>query len=247
VGIRPEWLLDVVPGELAERDELGWNSGTERVERWSRLCCGAVVLEESRQPAPPSPEASRILAGAALAAGWEQRQGPGVLAAKLELVRQAFPELELPVLDQAGWREAVVAACEGLTSFAELRAAGLEQRWLAGLPPAVSQLLRSELPERVRLPGGRSVPVHYESGKPPWIESRLQDFFGMPAGPRICKNRVALTLHLLAPNQRAVQVTSDLGNFWRQHYPGIRRELGRRYPRHPWPEDGATATPPHRR
>jgi ATP-dependent helicase HrpB len=66
----------------------------------------------------------------------------------------------------------------------------------------------------------------------------------MSAGPAICRGRVPLTLHLLAPNYRAVQVTSDLAGFWQKHYPAIRRELGRRYPRHAWPEDGATATPP---
>ncbi len=53
-----------------------------------------------------------------------------------------------------------------------------------------------------------------------------------------------LTVHLLAPNGRAVQVTRDLAGFWTQHYPALRRELGRRYPRHAWPEDGATARPP---
>jgi len=51
-------------------------------------------------------------------------------------------------------------------------------------------------------------------------------------------------LHLLAPNQRAVQVTTDLEGFWQRHYPSIRKELCRKYPRHPWPEDGRTATPP---
>ena len=116
--------------------------------------------------------------------------------------------------------------------------------WLGGLPPAVAQLLRNETPERVRLGGGREVGIHYEAGKPPWIESRLQDFFGASTGPTLCRGRVPVTLHLLAPNGRAVQVTRDLAGFWRQHYPAIRRELGRRYPRHPWPEDGATATPP---
>ncbi len=242
VGIRPEWLLDLTPGELSERDEVAWNPAAERVERCSRLCCGAVILEESRQPAQPSAEASRILAAAALTAGWGEPSGS--LPAKLELLRQSFPEADVPVLDEAGWRAAIVAACEGLTSLAELRGMDVAGRWIATLPPQVAQLLRAEVPERIRLPGGRTVPVHYESGKPPWIESRLQDFFGMAAGPRVCRARVPLTLHLLAPNQRAVQVTSDLANFWRQHYPAIRRELCRRYPRHPWPEDGATATPP---
>jgi len=96
----------------------------------------------------------------------------------------------------------------------------------------------------VTLPGGRTTRIHYEAGKPPWVESRLQDFFGMAAGPAAAGGRVPLVLHLLAPNQRAVQVTTDLAGFWDRHYPGIRRELMRRYPRHAWPEDPRTAAPP---
>ncbi|HEY6556046.1 MAG TPA: ATP-dependent helicase C-terminal domain-containing protein, partial [Polyangiaceae bacterium] len=76
------------------------------------------------------------------------------------------------------------------------------------------------------------------------IASRLQDFFGMQSTPRIARGRVPLTVHLLAPNQRAVQVTSDLESFWQKHYPELRRALMRRYPKHAWPEDGATAEPP---
>jgi ATP-dependent helicase HrpB len=247
VGIRPEWLLDIAPDELTERDELEWSADRQRVERWSRLLCGAIALEESRQPAPPSAEASRLLADAALAngrGGQDHADAPAGLQAKLEVLRQAFPEADVPALDAQAWKAMVVAACEGITSLAELQASPIEDRWLASLPASVARLLREEVPERIRLAGGRLVPVHYQTGQPPWIESRLQDFFGMPAGPSICRGRVPLTLHLLAPNQRAVQVTSDLANFWRQHYPSIRRELCRRYPRHPWPEDGATATPP---
>jgi ATP-dependent helicase HrpB len=96
----------------------------------------------------------------------------------------------------------------------------------------------------VTLAGGRTVPVHYQADAPPWIESRLQDFFGTRNAPAVAGGRVALTLHLLAPNGRAVQVTRDLARFWTEHYPALRRELGRRYPRHAWPEDGATARPP---
>ena len=66
----------------------------------------------------------------------------------------------------------------------------------------------------------------------------------MAAGPAVAGGRVPLVLHLLAPNQRAVQVTTDLAGFWDRHYPAIRRELMRRYPRHAWPEDPRTATPP---
>jgi ATP-dependent helicase HrpB len=95
----------------------------------------------------------------------------------------------------------------------------------------------------VTLAGGRAVVVSYEAGRPPAIASRLQDFFGMTDGPRVGAGRVALVLELLAPNGRAVQVTTDLAGFWARHYPAIRRELMRRYPRHSWPEDPTVPTP----
>jgi ATP-dependent helicase HrpB len=139
---------------------------------------------------------------------------------------------------------ALAKAAEGATSFEELDALELGSFVLSGLPGDVRRLLEEETPERIRLAGGRSIDVHYELGKPPWVESRLQDFFGSGDGPRILRGSLALTLHLCAPNQRAVQVTSDLAGFWQRHYPTIRRELMRKYPRHSWPEDGRTATPP---
>ena len=64
----------------------------------------------------------------------------------------------------------------------------------------------------------------------------------MVDGPRLAGGKVPLVIHLLAPNQRAVQVTSDLAGFWDRHYPTIRKELSRKYPRHAWPEDPWSAT-----
>jgi len=78
--------------------------------------------------------------------------------------------------------------------------------------------------------------VRYEPGKAPYLASRIQDFFGMNETPTIASGRLPLVLHLLAPNQRAVQVTTDLRGFWERHYPSIRKELMRRYPKHAWPE-----------
>ncbi len=126
--------------------------------------------------------------------------------------------------------------CRGLKSFAELKIAGpslidtLERR--AGV-----RLLNQVAPARVRLPNGRQTKVNYEAGKPPWIASRLQDFFGLRETPRIANGKVALVVHLLAPNKRPVQTTTDLAGFWQRLYPQVRRELSRRYPKHAWPED----------
>jgi ATP-dependent helicase HrpB len=66
----------------------------------------------------------------------------------------------------------------------------------------------------------------------------------MAQGPAVAGGRVPVVLHLLAPNGRAQQVTTDLAGFWDRHYPALRRELSRRYPRHAWPEDPRTAAPP---
>ena len=91
-------------------------------------------------------------------------------------------------------------------------------------------------PARIRLQNGCQTKVHYERGKPPWIASRLQNFFGMLDTPRIGPERTPVVVHLLAPNQRPVQTTSDLGGFWERLYPQVRRQLMRRYPKHHWPE-----------
>jgi ATP-dependent helicase HrpB len=247
VAVEPEALLDVAGGALSERKELRFSPNTERVEAIVQLTYGQIVLEESRRPAEPSAEASRLLAAAARAAGWTTLfEGASLqdLKARAILLRQAFGDEAAPSFDDDALGAALEAACRERTSFAELRAAGLEGLFANVVDAGFWQKLRTETPERVRLPGGREVRVNYETDRPPWIESRLQDFFGMKTGPTVCRGRVPIVLHLCAPNGRAVQVTRDLASFWREHYPSLRRELGRRYPRHPWPEDGATATPP---
>lgn len=76
--------------------------------------------------------------------------------------------------------------------------------------------------------------MNYETSKGPWVESRLQDFFGMRETPKVAG--VPVVVHLLAPNHRPVQTTTDLAGFWKRLYPQVRRELSRRYPKHSWPE-----------
>jgi ATP-dependent helicase HrpB len=103
--------------------------------------------------------------------------------------------------------------------------------------PEFDQIER-EVPERLDLPGRKRVLLHYpDGGGSPWVESRLQDFFGMKNTPTILRGQVAVTCHLLAPSQRPVQVTQDLQSFWKTTYPQLRGELSRRYPRHAWPEN----------
>ena len=246
-AIEPDWLLEDFPNAVKISDELEWNATAERVERVEKMAFGAVVFDEARGAAPPSPQASALLAAAARrgsALSFAKNDSVLSLTLRLRLLREHFPELHFAELDESSVDATLSLITTGLTSFAELAAVDVPSALLAGLDEKQRRVLETETPERVRLPGGRSVDIHYEADRPPWIESRLQDFFGMPEGPKLCRGKIPLTLHLLAPNMRAVQVTTDLSGFWLRHYPSIRRELMRRYPRHSWPEDGRTAVPP---
>jgi ATP-dependent helicase HrpB len=246
-AVEPDWLLEDFADAITISDELEWNSATERVERVEKMAFGAVVFEEARSAAPPSREASAVLASAArrgAALSFVKSDAVLSLTLRLKLLREHFPELKFLELDESSVDATLNVITQGLTSFAELATVDVPSALVAGLDGKQRSALETETPERVRLPGGRSVEVHYEADRPPWIESRLQDFFGMPDGPKLCRGKIPLTVHLLAPNQRAMQVTTDLSGFWLRHYPSIRRELMRRYPRHPWPQDGRTATPP---
>lgn len=243
--IEAEWLLELSGDALGESDALEWNADAKRVDRVTRMTFGNVVLEETRNPAPASEETTKLLAQAAVEAGARAFAEPEAVSAwqcRLEALRAAFPEAGFPVPDDGFVKQRLAALCEGLRSFNEVREAGLLNALQASLTPQQARLLHTEAPDRITLPGGRSVQVHYEPGRPPWIESRLQDFFGLLKGPAI--GRSPLVLHLLAPNMRAVQVTTDLSGFWERHYPAIRKELMRQYPKHAWPEDPKTATPP---
>jgi ATP-dependent helicase HrpB len=244
-NIEPEWLLDLYPDRITDVDRRAFNPDTGWVERTTGLAYGALMLEQTTEPAPPDDETAVLLAQAALARGYERLpggEGLAELAHRLAFARNAAPNADLPAEADVEIPGLIRAACLGRRSLSELD--DLLELALAALPPRTRQTLETMAPSRITLAGGRSVPVHYGPSAPPWIESRLQDFFGTTAAPTIAAGRVPLTLHLLAPNGRAVQVTSDLSRFWREHYPALRRELGRRYPKHAWPEDGATARPP---
>ena len=225
--VEPEWLLELFPDRIEERVTVEWNRQGERVEKVSALLYDKLLLEESRGPASVE-DAADLLARKALEVGIVQFVDHEALQQFLE--RLSFAGYEAPDLTQA-MRE----LCAGLSSFAELRTAGAH--FLTLLEQTLhAQRLNELAPLSIRLLGGRQTKVHYEQGKPPWIASRLQDFFGMKETPRIGPNHIPLVVHLLAPNQRAVQTTTDLSGFWERLYPQVRKELMRRYPRHSWPE-----------
>jgi ATP-dependent helicase HrpB len=91
-------------------------------------------------------------------------------------------------------------------------------------------------PESLPPPNGRRKRLRYREGAPPVLSLRVQEAFGLKETPRVLEGRVPVVVELLSPAGRPVQVTQDLQSFWEKRYPEVRKELMRRYPKHPWPE-----------
>ena len=248
-AIEADWLLDRFLDRIEDRMDVVWNASAERADVSRRLLYEGLSLEEST--ARPEGEAlklaSRELLRAARAKGW-RAFAPGDetdrLLLRLRFAAKHCPDAGFPAVGDAEMDALLAELCEGKRSFAELREADFPSAIRALVPASAARRLSEVAPDLVVLPGGRKAKINYAEDSPPSIESRLQDFFGMRQGPSAAMGRVPIVLHLLAPNQRAVQVTTDLAGFWERHYPAIAKELRRKYPRHAWPEDPLSASPP---
>jgi ATP-dependent helicase HrpB len=255
--VREDELMDQLASRVEARETYEWNAQADRVDVRSGFYLGALTLDESLGRARPGPEAARELVRVLSGKGpkvYDPEARLEGLRVRLALLKKLAPDLlsepareELLSLGddlaELG-REALEEAGMTRVSLAEVLEVELdtlvENTRLVRLKSELDRLM----PREVLLSGGLRLKVHYEEAKPPWIEARLQNFFSMVDTPRICQGRLPLAIQLLAPNHRPVQVTSDLAGFWERHYPTLRKELMRRYPKHLWPEDGKTARPP---
>jgi len=232
-AIEPEWLVDLFPERVAEVATVEWNRSAERVESVSALMFGQIAIEQTRRE-PDAAAAGELLAEKAIEAGLARFVDMEQLEALLERARFAAQQMEMPTVGVEAANEVLRALAHQRKSFTELEEVA-RRELLRTLHRQLPRGLDAIAPESIKLPGGRQVRVHYEPGQPPWIASRLQDFFGMRETPRIAGGKVPLVVRLLAPNQRPVQMTSDLAGFWERLYPQVRKELSRRYPKHKWP------------
>jgi ATP-dependent helicase HrpB len=250
-AVEPAWLA---PERVRTAVELEFDRGSERVIAWKRTRYEDLVIAEAESDlsAHESGEVERLLVEAA--AGALDRalplDNPEVASFLVRVRRLAgwMPELGLPAFGSAEIRELLPALAAGRRSFAELRRAPLLAAIEGALTWEQREALRREAPERLTVPGGRSVRLEYpeEEGRPPVLAARIQELFGLAETPRVAAGRVPVLLHLLAPNGRPQQVTQDLRSFWATTYREVRKELQGRYPKHAWPEDPWNARPQSR-
>ncbi len=131
----------------------------------------------------------------------------------------------------------------GKSSLDGIGDGALEQALAAMIPWELSRRLDAEAPERFEAPTGSRVTIDYAAEGGPRVEVRVQELFGLASHPTVAKGREPLTLALLSPARRPVQVTRDLPGFWKGSWAAVRSEMRGRYPRHPWPENPLEAPP----
>lgn len=238
--IEPDWLIDLFAERIRDTADLAFDEAKQVVTGGSKMLYDALAIAESPGFDVNDPAVADLLFERAKSKGARAFAPEGELDRWLARVRFAAtqdPELAAP--SDADVLATLRELATGKKSFRELHEANL----LETLRAKVGKWARIDAlaPERITLANGRTAKVQYEAGKPPFLESFLQDFIGTKNVPSA--GNVPIVLHLLAPNKRAVQVTTDLPGFWERHYPSIRKELMRKYPRHSWPEDTSVPVP----
>ena len=237
-GIEPEWLIELFEDRIREVADLGFDDAKGAVTGASKMMYDALAIAESPGFDRNDPKVADLLYEKAFARGARSLVADEALARWLARARfAASQDKSLRAPADADVALALRALCMGKTTLREVAEGDL----LGTLRSEIGGFGKIEelAPEKVTLASGRTVPIAYDEGKAPWVESYLQDFFGTKSTPHA--GRIPVVLHLLAPNKRAVQVTTDLAGFWERHYPAVRKELMRKYPRHAWPEDTSIA------
>ena len=230
-------------GQIEDREAVVFDaaSATLRARRNRRL--GALVLSEQVKAVAPDATSARLLAEgiASLDIGklpWSK--GQLQLRDRVMFLRNAegenWPDLSDDALAQSAgeWLAPFVG---GKTALSQIGADDLSGALDALLPWALRKRLDAEAPTHFTAPTGSAVPIDYTAEQGPTVSIRVQELFGLAQHPSIAGGRVPLTIELLSPAHRPVQVTRDLLGFWRGSYKDARADLRGRYPKHPWPED----------
>jgi ATP-dependent helicase HrpB len=241
------FAADIATTRTVELDEA---SGAVRARL--QRCLGAIVLAESADPAVTPDEVAEVLANALRRRGLaslDWTRDSSQLRGRIALLHQLEPARWPDVSDAAllaDPRQWLLSHAPGARSLDALRRVPLQDALLGLLDWRARRTLDEQAPTHWTVPSGSRIPIDYSDPVAPVLAVRLQEMFGALDTPRIAGGRVPLTLHLLSPAHRPVQITRDLASFWKTAYFEVRKDLKGRYPKHYWPDDPLVAEPTRR-
>jgi ATP-dependent helicase HrpB len=236
----PAWVEAAFPGECKWTKVGGWDEARGRVIQEDHLLFRGLALErKALKDGVLSPEESERLLVDKLVSGEielpnfddEAKQW----VARIRIAAKHFPEYGLPKLDDEDWRLIYHEICEGRSSVRDLEGVSVSRALREYLGGSLAAFVDKSAPTSLKLPGGRMGRLTYFENAPPELSARLGDFVGLEGRTSILEGKVEVVYDILAPNYRTVQKTADLTSFWKNTYPEVKKELKRRYPKHPWP------------
>ncbi|WP_239618509.1 ATP-dependent helicase HrpB [Cohnella mopanensis] len=237
-----EWIQSHLAEEINEETNIYWDSESKSVRSRVRKKLGALLLEETPMGRPPEDRVLQALLEGIRTEGLQLL--PWTKAARQLQERTVFvrrhdaswPDLSDEALVES-LEQWLTAYIEGIRGKTELQRLNLKEILESILTWEQRRELDHVAPTHWIVPSGSRVPIDYSDLDAPFVAVRLQELFGLPETPRIAGGRVPLTLHLLSPAQRPVQVTKDLASFWNNAYFEVRKDLKGRYPKHYWPDN----------
>lgn len=238
--------------QIENAEEISFDRGAMALRARRKKSLHAITLSEAPMALSPSAETAKIFAAGLIAAGldklpWSKscKQWRDRVMFLRKAEGDSWPDLSDDALaaTSENW---LVPALYDKTSLKDFSPGDLSDALMSLLPWDLRARLEREAPTHFEAPTGTMLAIDYEAEQGPTIAVRLQELFGLNIHPSIAKGAVPLVLELLSPAQRPVQVTRDLPGFWRGSYAAVRSDLRGRYPRHPWPEDPASAAPTRR-
>ena len=243
------WIEEFFSAAVEKRSQIVFEETSESVQKQTALMFHDLPLEEPHLSRPTGDEAHALLFEAARAKfdiRFATHESLSSWLERLRFVEETFADdekidanFDFDVVKSKALEE----ACYGETKLNDVLAKPLAEIFTRHLPSALARLLDEAAPEAILVPSGSRIRLHYPPARPPYLEVRIQEVFGLKESPKVARGRVPVVMHLLGPNYRPVQVTSDLQSFWRSGYVEVRKELRSRYPKHSWPEDPTNAVP----
>ncbi len=236
-AIEADWLRELFPEDIKSDVHVQFDAQQKRVLAAELLRFRDLALAAKRIDPPPADAAARlladeVLAGRLLLPNWDHSVDQWL--ARLNLLVQHCADLQLPAITEEDRKAIIEQLCHGAVSYKDIKERDVKPVVMSWLSHAQRELLDKHAPERITLPNDRTPKVNYENGRSPYISLRIQELYDVNQTPKIALGRVPVTVHILTPGMKPIQVTQDLANFWREHYPKIKSELARKYPKHFW-------------
>jgi len=236
-AIEADWLRELFPDDMESDLRVQFDPTQKRVVAAGLLKFRGLALSAKRVDPPPADAAAKILCEEILAErlplpNWNHEVEQWI--ARLNFLCANCPELQLPPFSDDDKKHVIEQLCHGEVSYKDIKEREVKPIVTSWLSQSQRELLDKHAPERLTLANGRTPKVNYENGKSPFISLRIQELYDVNQTPKIALGKISVTVHILTPGMKPIQVTQDLTNFWREHYPKIKSELARKYPKHFW-------------